>query len=347
MPGRGWKVATLLYGCLIGCMFTSTFYFAISGIFGDREANLQSLQVEIQMLEDDARPSTARKSAPPGDGFASVAGLSIKKEKFEAGIEKIVSFNSPVSGGLGQHATIEAEYQQRRTLLVAVLASRKEAENSAAQIEETWGAKRTSDCRIFVSTVTNEVLEGYPAIVSIPGRSVATGNKLRMETSFKLLKHLQYHYARSYDWFLIVPPTTFVSLADVEDILRRLDPNTIVYMGRPSSNKPLEMAQRRLMANELFCEAGPGIILSRAALAAIYPHLNICLKSVERFGMASWPDIELGRCFSRKVGIRCSSSAEVGYHALLVWIHRCVNVMSESMHFTGLSIELARSLYSL
>ena len=310
----GWKpLTTLLYGCVIGCIVSSTFYFAISGVFSDRN-RLPTRHVRVHPFDEAQTTRT-----PPGNGFVSVvrsAGLPLRKEDFDSGIERIARFviKSPVAGSFGRPETIAAEYHQRRTLLVAVLASRKDAENTAAVINKTWGAEKTSNYEIFVGGAALGDCAGDPALLSLPEMDAAEHDsvpELQLKTHFNLLKYLHQHYARSYNWFLIAPTNTFISVADMEDVLKKLDSSTIVYMGRPSSRQPLEMAQWRMMVNEFFCESGPGIVLSQAALAAVYPHLDKCLAATEQFSMASWPDVELGRCFSRKVGIRCSSSAEV------------------------------------
>ena len=61
---------------------------------------------------------------------------------------------------------------------------------------------------------------------------------------------------------------------------------------------------------------GPGVVLSQAALKALYPHLDKCLGAVEKHNMDSsqpqWynEDVELGRCISRNIGVQCSASID-------------------------------------
>ena len=127
---------------------------------------------------------------------------------------------------------------------------------------------------------------------------------------FSLIKLLHSKYIESYNWFLLASRKVYVAARDLENLLNRLDPHTPVYLGKPGSSNPQEMAELRMIPNEYFCEGGPGIILSRAALEAIVPFLDKCLQQIQSYSF-SRSDVELGRCFSRKVDVHCSTSGEV------------------------------------
>lgn len=147
--------------------------------------------------------------------------------------------------------------------------------------------------------------------------------QLTVRQLFSLIKLLHSKYIESYNWFLLASRKVYVAARDLENLLNRLDPHTPVYLGKPGSSNPQEMAELRMIPNEYFCEGGPGILLSRAALEAIVPFLDECLQQVQSYkdegGSGgemefSRADVELGRCFSRKLGVQCSTSREVDRH---------------------------------
>ena len=134
--------------------------------------------------------------------------------------------------------------------------------------------------------------------------------QLTVRQLFSLIKLLHSKYIENYNWFLLASHEVYVAARDLENLLKRLDPHTPVYLGKPESQNPFEMASLRMLPNEYFCKGGPGIILSRAALEAIVPFLDKCLQQIQSYSF-NRSDVELGRCFSRKVDVHCSTSGEV------------------------------------
>ena len=52
---------------------------------------------------------------------------------------------------------------------------------------------------------------------------------------------------------------------------------------------------------------GPGIVMSRATLALIYPHIRQCLANL----YTTHEDVEIGRCVKKYAGVSCLWNYEV------------------------------------
>ena len=233
------------------------------------------------------------------------------------------NLGSPINKELGKPWRLATEYNVKKTLFSAVFTSRRSLEATADILNETWGSGMT-DYRIFFGGDSDFPSEWrrFP-FMQLQHEQEFSSPQPTVRQLFSLVKFLHSKYIESYNWFLLASHKVYVSIRDLENLLNRLDPYAPVYLGKPGSSNPEEMVDLRLIPNEYFCEGGPGIILSRAALEAIVPFLDECLQQVQsyrdkegsggemEFGRA---DVELGRCFSRKLGVQCSTSREVYKH---------------------------------
>lgn len=52
---------------------------------------------------------------------------------------------------------------------------------------------------------------------------------------------------------------------------------------------------------------GPGIVMSRATLKLIYPHIRTCLSNL----YTDHEDVEIGRCVKKYAGVSCLWNYEV------------------------------------
>ena len=223
--------------------------------------------------------------------------------------------------------SIAAELQSGKTLLIVVLTSRRKLKGTVEMISKTWMSQKGADvdCRVFVAG------NGPPTPnVYWMGKSVdfhpTGGNR---EAVFHLLSFLRDKFSRHYRWFAVVSGNTYVATKELEIFLSRLDSSSPVYMGRPSSEKEEERRALRLIPDELYCQWGPGIILNIASLNAIAPYLDSCRRAAANFAgsgtLASFRlergEVELGRCFNRVLGIKCTNSSQVGIANMLLY-HR-------------------------
>ena len=101
-------------------------------------------------------------------------------------------------------------------------------------------------------------------------------------------------------------------------MLGQLNWDDQLYLGHPGYGKPEDRKRLKLLSHENYCMGGPGVVLSSAALGALYPNLDKCLAAVQAYNQMwgqtlGWynEDVELGRCVSRTLGINCSTPSKV------------------------------------
>ena len=110
-------------------------------------------------------------------------------------------------------------------------------------------------------------------IVALPG--VADNVYPPQRKSFSMLRHLADHHIDDYDWFMRLDDDAYISWPILEKLLRRLDPNEMLYIGSPGFGKDDDDYVAEDMT---YCMGGPGIVMSRQLLKNLSPHLPSCLK---------------------------------------------------------------------
>lgn len=216
---------------------------------------------------------------------------------------------------VGTPKYLMGEYLVRRKLLVGVITTEKYLKTRAKAVFETWGQDVTqvlffvgSDCNI-----SQPGIKGMP-IVKLPG--IPDSVYPPQKKVFAMLKYMQDHYINDFKWFMRADDDVYVRGGRLEALLAQMDPNEQVYLGRAGTGRAEDIKRLELRNYERYCMGGPGVILSRASLRALAPHLDYCLNAVEQYnrhGSHTWfnEDVELGRCVSRTINIQCSTSAEV------------------------------------
>ena len=87
-----------------------------------------------------------------------------------------------------------------------------------------------------------------------------------------------------------------------------------------------------------YCMGGPGIIFNNQALIRMKPHIKSCLKSLQ----TSHEDVELGRCFFKKLNLSCTNNLEMKQ----IFRHYSRNITEEILGKDGQSIHHSFSLFS-
>ena len=136
--------------------------------------------------------------------------------------------------------------------------------------------------------------------------SESSGDKWSPSQLICLLRNLYMNFITEYDWFVITSPHTYLSILQLERFLMTLDPLDIIYTGLHNATG--------------HCNGGPGIVLSRAALESISPHLDSCIFN-QTTGQG---DVFLGQCFMTELKIRCHEIKEVRYCEFIFIFHACL-----------------------
>lgn len=270
--------AAFLVGCLAGCLLSSMFYVWSSGLF-------------------------------------------VTSGRFQAKLIAPLSLQSPIglfSRRSDRPLTLASELQSKKRLLVAVLTSRHRLNETLAMVNETWASwlGPVVDYAVFVAG-EGPTIRGVYWLRDAQDFKEGEGN---LEPIFRVLKYLHSSFVRHYHWFLLASENSYIAARDLEKMLMGLDASKPVYMGRPASEDTEIMAMLHLLPKEYYCQWGPGITLSNEALIAVVDHLDGCKSLATAFGSRSGHlslekgDVELGRCFSRRLGIQCTSSREVSFH---------------------------------
>lgn len=211
---------------------------------------------------------------------------------------------------------LSQEYQLKEKLLIAVITSEDHLK-MADSVYDTWGAFAKQliffvgrECNVSNPTATGLPLVRLPAVRDTPVNSV--------EKLFSALEYIANNYLDDFHWVLIANDNMYVRISKLEDLLMKLDSSSYVYLGRPGNGRSADSEKLSLLAHERYCLGSSGVVMSAGLLKALTPHLPLCLSAaVSQTGSGGgaggwvWPDVELGRCVSRMVGVQCSQSQEV------------------------------------
>ena len=185
--------------------------------------------------------------------------------------------------------------------------------NRSSVAYDTWGLD-VSEVVMFIGNDTAMRPNGLPLVtLSDVSDQVQTGRPRKL---FRALSYLHQHYSERYQWFMLVSGEVYVHGRELEKFLSSLNSSSKLYIGHSASGRAKDSQRLKLLPHEQYCMGGPGMVLSQAALAALYPYLDECLKAVEKHNMdPSQPlwyneDVELGRCISRNIGVQCSTDID-------------------------------------
>jgi hypothetical protein len=206
------------------------------------------------------------------------------------------------------------EFQLRKQLLVAVVTSSTHLQ-TASTVYDTWGAE-VPQILFFVgknccNVSTNPYIRGMP-LVRLPNVPDLPINSVAKH--FSVIKYISDNYGSQFQWFLLANDNLYVRAARLASLLKQLDPSENIYLGRGARGKDKEAKKLSLLPHELYCLGSSGVVLSHRLLQTLIPHLELCLNAAvsgKGQGSSGHPDVELGRCISRHIGVQCSRAAQV------------------------------------
>ena len=304
---------SFLRGCIVGCLATFFLYillrFAeqdVSGRTGstacvqtvtfnaDREARSSSITIENQLIgsSDDNNVGHSRYSI--GETLMSLLHL----------------VGSVISLGEEYYSTskVSSEFQTKKPLLVIVTTTQKQLQSTTALVSTTLHHPSV-DYKILVGGKLDPSLLEYMQATADNVYHVPQCNefmyRLDSDSMGCLLNTINSRYGGGYQWFVVASSQTYIAGGELHQLLAQLDPSDIVYMGHPSNS-----VAKKQNRHEDYCEEGPGIILSNAALKSIQPYLQQCM-----YGRGQG-DVALGKCFNRNLHTQCTKTAQVSVYGL-------------------------------
>lgn len=184
-------------------------------------------------------------------------------------------------------------HPEKKTFITIIVSSVSLMEKTARIVWSTWGKEGSSDYRIFVGS-SGVGLRNLPFnVVQFNHNDFPSFVYLSREELAFILTQMREAFLDSYKWFLIVPSNTYVSTHHMTQFLLGLDPDEVIYMGYPS-NHTLEEGGH-------YCKAGPGLVLSHAALMMMEGKMEKCLREMNR----RQSDVALGGCFMEHLQTEC------------------------------------------
>ena len=205
------------------------------------------------------------------------------------------------------------EFHLRKQLLVAVVTSATHLQ-TASTVYDTWGADvpqvlffvGKNCCNASSLYVRGMPLVRLPNVPDIPVNTVAK--------YFSVIKYISDNYGSEFQWFLLANDNLYIRAARLANLLKQFDPSENIYLGRPARGKDKDVKKLFLLPHEHYCLGSSGVLLSHKLLQTLIPHLELCLNAVlsgKGQGSSGHPDVELGRCISRHIGVQCSRAAQV------------------------------------
>ena len=222
------------------------------------------------------------------------------------------------------------EFHLRKQLLVSVVTSSTHLQ-TASTVYDTWGAE-VPQILFFVgknccNVSTNPHIRGMP-LVRLPNVQDLPINSIAKH--FSVIKYISDNYGSQFQWFLLANDNLYVRAARLTSLLKQLDPSENIYLGRGARGKDKDAKKLSLLPHELYCLGSSGVVLSHRLLQTLVPHLQLCLNAAvsgKGQGSSGHPDVELGRCISRHIGVQCSRAAQVSTITIVTLYSEAFEIM--------------------
>lgn len=190
-------------------------------------------------------------------------------------------------------------------LYAGVVTSGEFLRTRALAINRTWGEMMSSHLEYYVGE--GQGLESSLPLVRLPRIDDTYPPQKKV---YAMYRYMYDNYIDQYHWFLRADDDLYVRVPELKEFLSKLDPSQPLYIGSPGAGRKKDLKRLKLHPFEWYCMGGPGVVLSRALLRKLGPHLRECLSNV----VVSYnEDVEVGRCISRRLGIQCTKSRRVSY----------------------------------
>lgn len=188
------------------------------------------------------------------------------------------------------------------SLYIAVVTSGSLINSRGNTINSTWG-QMTSDIEYYVG----EGQENNSKLPAIGLKGTDDGYPPQKKV-YAMYQYLYDNYIDKYDWFMRADDDVYVKVPKLKKYLSNLDPSQPLYIGSPGKGRKQDLKRLKLLPTDTYCMGGPGVVLSRALLQKLGPHLKECLDNV----VVSYnEDVEVGRCIIRRLDIQCTNSKHV------------------------------------
>ena len=161
-------------------------------------------------------------------------------------------------------------------MLVGVLTAKEFVNTRVTAIYETW-AKSIHGKVIFFSgenSTSDNIMN--TAIISLLG---VTDTYPPQKKSFLVLKYMHDFYLNQFEWFVRADDDVYIKGDKLAKFLASVDSSKVYYIGQAGKGRKHERGKLGLFDDKTYCMGGPGIIISRATLKKVVPHISYCLQN--------------------------------------------------------------------
>ena len=235
--------------------------------------------------------------------FGFVLGIVFVAHFKTARVCHVREFTKVILGG--KHKRTTQNNDEPRLLLVGIITAKKNLDTRVKAALDTWVKSIPGKVLFFSGEDSNETARhSNYSLIALQG---VKNTYPPQKKSFLMLKYMHDFYSERYEWFMRADDDVYIIGDKLGPFLASINTSKLHYIGHPGQGKKQEEGKLGLTQNHPYCLGGTGVILSRATLAEIAPHISFCLKHLH----TSHEDTEIGRCISSFVGISCSKSYEV------------------------------------
>lgn len=285
--------STYVRGVLVGCVLASLLLMASTLVHRGISLSFESVYGdEVERIE--GRSSLFYETLLSSAAVNSDAVQGPEEEQVTTHSSVLPASGKepvePFSGGL-------TSQEQKKQLLTVIISSRGLLGRTSNRIRSTWGSE-TENYRIAVGKQGGEVDTTIPNVLVSPHPDYPGFPYLSLRDLVGLINLVRSNFLEYYNWFLFAPTNTYVSIKALERFLHDINPNKVVYIGRPNNSSKDKAS---------FCEGGPGIIFSHMALYQMKGKLQQCVADSK--GDLGYR--ELGQCLLSHLDAKCQFDKDV------------------------------------
>ncbi|CAD6190874.1 unnamed protein product [Caenorhabditis auriculariae] len=193
--------------------------------------------------------------------------------------------------------------RRRGLMLVAIMTAARYVDTRAYNVWKTWAQHVPGKVLFFVAEGTESIHPEMP-LIRLKG---VDDTYPPQKKSFAMVKWLAENMADEYDWFLRGDDDLYIRGEELAQFLRSIDSSRAHVIGQAGLGNTAEYGLLALGSTDNYCMGGPGVVMSRATLLKVSPHLETCLQHL----LTSHEDVELGRCIRKHVGVACTWNYEM------------------------------------
>lgn len=192
----------------------------------------------------------------------------------------------------------------RKFILIGVMTAKKYVGTRCLAAHRSWATNVPGKVLFFTSEGTELPEHPEVPIIALPG---VDDSYPPQKKSFLMLKYMHDRYGDQYEWFMRADDDVFVKGDKMAKFLLSVNSSKPQFMGQAGLGTKEEFGLLSLSEKDNFCMGGPGIVMSRATLKSMAPHISYCLKNL----YTTHEDVEVGRCVKKFAGASCTWAFEM------------------------------------